>query len=144
MMLCNPIPRRPQSGFTLIEVAIAIGVLATAAALVTQVALSSLGERVRVDAHLEAVETAANILEQAHARPFNDLTPEWASAQKLPENFSSRWPDGRLSVRVEPEPKHPRIKRVTVEIKWAPPNRSGWPPVALTGLMSGRTQEGKP
>jgi hypothetical protein len=123
---------------------VSLAVLAGAAVLVAELATQSLAERARADARLEAVEAAVNVLEQARARSWSDLTPEWASAQKLPDHLAARWPDGRLSVRVEPEASRPRVKRVTVEIKWAEPGRAGWLPVTTTGLFAARATEGKP
>ena len=133
-----------RRGFTLTEVLVAVTVLAGAAALVAQFAVWTLGERARTDARLEAVEAATNVLEEARARPWNDLTAEWASNHRLPENLAARWPDCRLSVSVEPEEKRPKIKRVTVEIKWTETARATWPAVKLTALFAARTAEGKP
>ncbi len=133
-----------RSGFTLTEMAVALAVLAGAAVMVAELATQSLTLRARADARLEAVDAAANILEQARAAAWNDLTPEWASAQKLPESLAARWPDMRLSIRVEPEADRPRVKRVTVEIKWTGSGRAGWTPVTTTGLFAARAAEGKP
>jgi hypothetical protein len=136
--------RRARSAFTFIEVTISLAVLAGAMVMVAQIATWALAERMRTEATLETVEAAANILEYAQVRPWNELNSEWANGLKLPESIASRWPDCRLAVQVEPEPKHPRTKRVTVEIKWTAPNRLAWQPVKLTGLFSARAQEAKP
>ena len=131
-----------RMGFTLPEVMISLVVLAGAAVLVAQLAAWSLTERARTDARLEAVDAATNVLERARAREWNDLTGEWASGQKLPELLIARWPDCRLTVKVEPEASRPSVKRVTVEVKWTG-DRSKWPPVALTGLFASHATEAK-
>ncbi|OWK47002.1 hypothetical protein FRUB_00701 [Fimbriiglobus ruber] len=121
----------------------ALAVFAVAATLVAQFATWSLAERARSDARLEAIEAAANVLEQARARGWNELTPEWGAGMRLPESISARWPDCHLTVRVEPEPNRHRVKRVTVEIRWTDAGRVAWTPVSLTGLFADRATEGK-
>jgi len=136
--------RRPRPGFTMAETLVAFAVLSTVATGVAQFATWSLGERAHADARLESVEVAANVLEQARARPWDDLTAEWASSQRLPDFISARWPDCRLSVRVEPEANRPRVKRVTADVKWTGAAHASWTPVTLTGLFAARASEGKP
>jgi type II secretory pathway pseudopilin PulG len=135
--------RRPRPGFTMAETLIAFAVLSSVAAGVAEFATWSLDERAHADARLESVEIAANVLEQARARPWNDLTAEWAGSQRLPDSMAARWPDCRLSVRVEPEANRPRVKRVTVDVKWTEPAHGSWKPVTLTALFAARAAEGK-
>jgi prepilin-type N-terminal cleavage/methylation domain-containing protein len=130
-------PSFPRRGFTLAEVGIALAILAGAAVLVVQLTTWVLAERARTDARLEATDAAANLLEQARARPWDDLTDEWAKAQRLPDHLAARWPEGKLAVRVEPERDRPRVKRVTVEVRW---DRSD--PVTMTALFAARTAGG--
>jgi hypothetical protein len=112
----------------MLEAVAALGVLSVAMVIVAQLSTQALAERVRTDEHLVAVESAANVLEAARARPWADLTPEWAAEQRLPEDLTDQLPDARLAVRVEPEPERPRVKRVTVELRWQ--QRGG--PIART------------
>jgi hypothetical protein len=127
---------RCRRGFTVTEIALALGALATVAVIVAQLATWSLAERIRADARLEAIEAATNLLEEARARPWSELTAEWAEAQRLPDYLAQRWREGRLSVRVEPEPERPQVKRVTVEVRCGGlgPNR----PVTLSALFAAR------
>jgi hypothetical protein len=135
----------PRRGFTLAETLLSVTVFAGAAVLVAQLAVWVLSERSKTDARLEAVEATANVLEQARARPWSELTPEWAKSQRLPDDLVARWPDCRLSVRVEPEANRPRVKRVTAELKWTGgAGRASWPPIAMTGLFAPRATEDKP
>ena len=133
-----------RRGFTITEAMIAIAVMVGVGALVAEHAVWSITERNRSEARLEAIELTANILEQARDVPWNDLNAEWAKSRKLPEPILKRWPDCRLEVRVEPEPKMPHVKRVTAEVKWANAERAGWPRVVLTSLFAARTTEAKP
>jgi hypothetical protein len=132
--------RRP--GFSMVEVVLAFAVLASAGVLVAHVGTWALTERAAADARLEAVEAVANQLEGARARPWAELTAEWAAGRKLPDYLAARWPDAKLAVRVEPEADRPRVKRVTAELTWADAARKTWTPVSLTALFADRTPGG--
>jgi prepilin-type N-terminal cleavage/methylation domain-containing protein len=136
--------RRSRPGFTLTEVALALAVLLGTAALVAETAVWSLSQRGRTAARLDAVDVATNILERARALPWDELTEQWGSDQQMPSTFAARWPDCRLSVRVEPQSKRPHAKRVTVEVRPLEPNRAGWQPVTMTAVFAARTTEAKP
>jgi type II secretory pathway pseudopilin PulG len=127
---------------TVLETIIALGILASAAVIVAQTGTLAISERMRTEERLAAIETAANVLEAARARTWADLTPEWAAAQKVPEEVAERVPDARLSVTVAAEPDRPRVKRVTVELNWI--DRGGKPalPVTLVALFSERSTGG--
>jgi type II secretory pathway pseudopilin PulG len=136
-----------RRGFTVLETLAALGALAAATVLVAEVALWSLGERSRNAARHDALECAANVLESARTLPWDDLTPEWAAGQRLPEELARRLPGGKLTVRVEPEAARPRTRRVTVEVGWDPTKDAPAGPVRLVGLFSdrsARTTGGKP
>jgi type II secretory pathway pseudopilin PulG len=110
--------RRRRSGFTIMETAIALALLAFVMVLVAQLGTWTLAERVRAEERLAAIEGVANVLEAARARPWKDLTPDWAAEQKLTSDLADRLHEAVLTVRVEPEPDRPRIKRVTVQLGW--------------------------
>src|SRR5262249_40095886 len=88
------VPGKRRGGFTLAEVALPLGALPTVAVVVAQLATWSLTERIKADARLQAVEAATNLLEEARAQSWNELTPEWAAAQRLPDHIAQRWPQG--------------------------------------------------
>ena len=134
---------RPRAGFTVAETVIALAVLAGAAALTAEMVTRALADRSRLEARAEAVDAAVNVLEAARARPWDQLTPEWAAALAVPESLS-RWPDSRLTVTVEPVPDRPRAKRVTAEVRWEREGREPWPSVTLATVVAARTSEGKP
>ncbi|MBN9520359.1 hypothetical protein J0H58_17820 [bacterium] len=139
----TPRPPNPRPGFTVGEVLIALAVLATAATLSAEALLRTAAERSRFDARMEAADAAANVLEATRVRPWDDLTPEWAAAQPVPAALA-RWPDSKLTVRVEPERDRPRVKRVTAEVRWERKGLAPWSVVTLTTLVAARTSGGKP
>ena len=134
-------PSRPA--FTVGEVLIALAVLTAAADLSAEGLTRMLADRSKLDARREAVEAAANALEQARARPWDGLTPEWAATRALPPSLA-RWPGGKLTVRVEPESNRPRVRRVTAEVSWDRGDGDPWPTTSLTTLVAARTTGGKP
>jgi type II secretory pathway pseudopilin PulG len=107
-----------RNGFTALEAIVALGVLGTAIAFVSQLVAFGIAERRRNLAQQEAVETATNILEAARACPWDKLDDNWAAAQKLPDTTGTRLHDARLAVRVEPRAlEQATLKRVVVEIE---------------------------
>jgi prepilin-type N-terminal cleavage/methylation domain-containing protein len=133
---------RNRGGFTLLESMAALGVLATAAVLAAQIGTWSLIERGRTHERLTAMDEVANIMEAARAKTWAELTPEWAAAQTLSASAADRLKDGTLSVRVVPEPDRPRVKSVTVELRWD--HRPSIPAqtVTLVGLFAERSAGG--
>jgi hypothetical protein len=123
---------------TLLEVLGALGILVLAMVMVAQLGVESLAERSRADRRSAALEFAANVLETARSRRWSELTPEWAASVRLPDELQERWIDPQLAVRVEPEPERPRVKRVTVHVRWT--NRIGQDDrgVLLTALFADR------
>ena len=131
-----------RPGFTIMETVLALGVLTTAAVLVAQLGTWSLAERARAGERFAAVEAAANVLEAARARPWADLTPEWAAGQRLPDDLAARLRGAALAVRVDTEPTRPRVKRVTVELGWTHADRAKARTVTLVGLFADRAAGG--
>jgi Tfp pilus assembly protein PilV len=139
--------RRARPGFTVIETMLAVGVLTVALVMVAQVAAWSLTQRERAAVRQEALEQAANVLEKARSLPWDQLTPEWAAAQKLPEALSQRLDQPVLAVRVQAIGAAPLTRKVTVEVRWKQSDTVPAPPVRLEALFSARsaaTTGGKP
>jgi hypothetical protein len=133
---------RCRPGYTVMEVLIALGMLAVATVLVAQVGTLSLMERARVDERTAAIEETANVLETARARPWSDLTPEWAAGQRLPESLAKRLRDADLTVKVEPEPGRARVKRVTAELRWKHGDGAQARTATTIGLFADRSEGG--
>jgi type II secretory pathway pseudopilin PulG len=127
-----------RNGFTIMETAIALALLSFAMVLVAQLGTWTLAERARADERLAALEGVANVLEAARARPWADLTPEWAAEQRLTDDLADRLHEAVLTVRVEPEPDRPRVKRVTVQLGWTHVDGATARTAAAVGLFAGR------
>jgi prepilin-type N-terminal cleavage/methylation domain-containing protein len=135
--------RRQRRGFTAIELGVAMTLLAVALVLVAQLGLTSLRERGRSDARYRAIEAAANVLESARARPWADLTPDWAAAQQLSDGLRDALRDGKLLVQVTPEASLPQTKRVVVEVQWMLPEQIEASPVRVEALFTARSRNGE-
>jgi prepilin-type N-terminal cleavage/methylation domain-containing protein len=135
---------RPR-GFTIAESAIALAILGVIMAVVAQVGLWAIHERMRVGERQTAQELAANVLERARACPWDELTSEWGAAQTLPEAYAGRgW---KLEVRVESQESRPLTRQVSVTLRWKPTSGPSYPPIELVGLFAARSAEvlgGKP
>jgi prepilin-type N-terminal cleavage/methylation domain-containing protein len=128
--------RRPA--FTVIECIVALALILIVSAIVAQTIVWGLQERSRSAAHYAALETAANILEEARAQPFDKLDKTWADAQHVPTGMDAVLPEGKVTATIAPEPKLAGVKRVTVVVSWqfAPQPADT---VELTTLISART-----
>lgn len=133
-----------RRGFTIIETALALTILAMASVMVAQMATWSLAERAKVEARLAVTEWTANVLETARGRDWTELTPDWAAAQKLPDDLAARLPAIAVAIKVAAEPDRPLLKRVSVEVRWKNPDGTPTPPVTMTGLFAAREKRGAP
>jgi hypothetical protein len=137
MTAARSMNRGGRRGFAMLEALAVLALLTVVVTMVTEVGVWLLGERQRTLVRQEAVETAANMLEAARAVPWDELGPDWAKAQHLPESLA-KLPESRLVVRVSPEPGHPRTKRVSVAIH-ARPARANPLDMEMVSLFSARS-----
>jgi type II secretory pathway pseudopilin PulG len=136
--------QRNRPGFTIAEMVLAFSILALVMVLVAQASVWSFGERQRNSARQAAVELAENVLQAARSRPWEDLAPAWAAAQKLPKEWQDTFPDGLLSVQIQPEKGLPNVKRVTTTVRWRA-HAGSVPPmtIEMSALFSKRSAAGK-
>jgi type II secretory pathway pseudopilin PulG len=126
-------------GFTLVEVGAALIIVAVAMVLVVQLGYWSVRHRARTAARFFAVELAANVLSEAHAVPWEDLTKEWAESNRISEEALQQLSQATLTVNVEPLQAQPLTKRVTVDIQWTLVDGADSHSVHLVGLYSRRS-----
>jgi type II secretory pathway pseudopilin PulG len=107
-----------HTGHTLLEVTVALALVALVGAVIAQSIVMSLRERSRLAVHHAALEMASNVLEDARALPAERLDKSWADAQVIPSDMANVLPDGKLIVTVEPMKDAPNLKRVTAEVRW--------------------------
>jgi hypothetical protein len=127
-----------RRGFTVMEVVLSIGFLGIAAAIIGELAFATLNERLRNETRLAVIEWATNVLEVARARPWSEVTPEWASEIRLPEDLSIRLTNPKAVVNVDAERERPGAKRITVSAKWTHSDGTPLRPVTLVTVISHR------
>ncbi|MSU79934.1 MAG: hypothetical protein EXS16_17820 [Gemmataceae bacterium] len=116
-MPCNQHPYR-RTAFSVVEVTVALAIVAVVSVTIAQVVIVSLRERARSAARQAALELAANVLESARAEPFAKLDADWAKAQSVPSVMSELLPAGKLVIAVGPDAGAPNAKVVSVEVLW--------------------------
>jgi len=133
-----------RRGFTIVETAAGLATLAVAGVLIAQLLTWLVNERTRADQRQAAIEWAVNVLEAARARPWEELTAEWAARQTLPAALADRYRQPGAEVRVEAVPGRPYLKQVTAVLRWR--NHDGTPtrPVTLTTRLADRSAEVRP
>jgi prepilin-type N-terminal cleavage/methylation domain-containing protein len=129
---------RNRAAFTLTEVMVAMAVTAVLGVVVAQCTVWSLRERARLRAHEAALELAANVLEEARARPWDRLDPDWAASRVVPTAMAELLPEGKVIVTLAPGEGAPHTRRVTVEVSWQSAPHLPPQSVELTTLLSAR------
>ena len=100
-----------RPGFTVLEVTLAMGFLVVALVLVAQTAAVGLAERDRTAVRQEGLEQVTNVVERARVLSWEEITPEWAGKQKLPEALAQRLSGEQLIVRVASSNRRGRGRR---------------------------------
>ncbi len=108
--------KKRRSGYTMIELSMAVGVLAIVIPIVAQLAVWSLAQRLQTQSRQTAQELANNTLEAARACVWDDLTPAWAKARTIPDDLKPLLNEGTLTVTVEREKN--QVRRVTAVVTW--------------------------
>jgi prepilin-type N-terminal cleavage/methylation domain-containing protein len=145
--LCLVAPRlarfQRRRAFTLLEMTVALAILAVLIVIIAQCFSLSFRERARAASHHVATELAANILEAARAQPFDKLDQSWADSQVIPTYSAELLRQGKVIVTVEPEKSTPNLKRVQVEVRWRFEEHLPMNSVHLTTLIAPREARSK-
>jgi type II secretory pathway pseudopilin PulG len=131
-----------RTGFTMLESTLALAMLGVGLILVSQLTVQSFAERKRNVERLAAIEHCNNLLETARSIPWPQLTSDWARQQRLPNDLADWLLDPKLAVRVEQF--EPRVKKVTVELRWEHTAGVAARPASLTALFADRDGGGEP
>jgi type II secretory pathway pseudopilin PulG len=139
MIHIQSFPGGCRRGLTIIESVAVMVLLGVMLGLVGQFTAWNLAEQRSSAQRQAAMEGAANLLEAARATAWEDLTPAWASRQQLSDALKGQLVDAALTVEVKDEPGRDRLKRVTVELRWATKATHPPAPFRLVGVFAPRT-----
>jgi Tfp pilus assembly protein PilE len=120
-----------RRGFTLVETAVAFGLMAMLIAVCLQMLSTMAAERRAVERRAVAMQEAANVVERIAALPWEQLTPERLSAMDLSRSVQESLPGGVAQVSLEPVEADPSARQIRVEITWVHPADNSEAPVSL-------------
>ena len=111
---CNN--RRKAS--SMIEVIVAMFILASLITAVTKVTILTAHQRRAVQRRQLAFSETANLMERAAATPWNETTTQDFSNFKIPPYLKQQLPSATLKIEVDEVPKPLPAKRITIEVFW--------------------------
>jgi len=107
---------KTRPAYTLVEMLAASALTIFAMGAIATLAAWHFRDRAEHQARQIAIEAANNVLEEARATPWEQLTPDWAKARQL---TADPWlPEGALDVVVADEAGEKGLKRVTAKVSW--------------------------
>jgi len=153
-------PARRRAGFSLLEVMIALVILAFGLLALAMMQAQALKEGSKSRHHTRAAMIARDQIEQIQRAPFSQVNnvawgaaPAWMAAAGLtvgPVNMQVTSPDGvfteqtyTVAWQVTPVAGQPQLRNVDVEVTWTEndgfdgtrPTRTGLPTVAVSSII---------
>lgn len=126
------IVRRARRGFTIVELLVALVILAAAMALVVRVVATAADQRRETARRRTAVQEAANVLERIVARPWEEIDETQLDDVRLSPHAVEALPGAKLKVKVAEDAGRPAARRVAVTLTW---NAHGDEAAASTQLV---------
>ncbi len=131
-----------RRGYGLIELSMAVLLLALAMAMVVQMASWIGSERRGAGRRQVAMQEAANLMERLTARPWSELTPALGRSQALSEPAKATLRDGTLDVAIGPAEGEPSARSIAIRIGWGDATGGRVAPVRLVAWVHRRPHEG--
>lgn len=122
---------RAQRGSMLLEVMVAIALLAVTVSLCIKTLTAMGRQQMALGQRAYAAELANNLLERLRGHDWPAITPALAAELKLPADAQQRLPAPQLDIQVA-ERKSPEAKQMTVIIRWQEGGGRQARPVRLT------------
>ncbi len=120
-----------RRGYLLIEVFVALTILAALFALVIQMVSTTARERRATERRAIALEHAANLLERASVISFEELSEQSLRDVAGSANAGQLLPESNIRWMVEEEGSEVPAKRVAIEMTWRAPHGRSELPVRL-------------
>ena len=132
-----------RRGSMLMEVTLAVALLAAAFVAIAQLLVVASRERHNANARSAAIRAVANTMERVMLSEYHELTAEDPPEFDLTEADKEWLPGGRLEVQIEPAPSDIPQKRIVVQVDWEDAAGRRVRPIRLVG-WSVPTQEVRP
>lgn len=132
---------RFHRGATLIEVTVALVVLAAALLALAQMVTLVARQRRLTEARRIALQEVANQAERVAVMAWDEAAPDKLTAWEPSPELIAAIPLSACSVRVTDEPGPPAARRVRLEVSW---NDAAGQPVTPAGLTLWKFAEGRP
>ena len=124
--------RQANRGATIIEVTIALVVLAAAMLSLAQMVALAARQRRLTEARRLAMEEVANQAERVAALPWDKVQPDEFTSWEPSAGLTAAIPAAECKANVTAEPGPPAAHRVRLEIHWTDAAGQAAPPVGLT------------
>jgi hypothetical protein len=133
-----------RRGYLLVEVFVALTILAALFALVIQMVSTTARERRATERRAIALEHAANLLERASAIPFEKLSAESLREVTISADDGQLLPESDVRWTVDEDGSEVPAKRVGVELTWRAPHGRSDAPVRLVTWAFPRSSSPSP
>jgi type II secretory pathway pseudopilin PulG len=120
-----------RTGFTVLEVSLALSILLAAAILLTQFLVASSRQQKLADQRRLALEELSTRLERMQAARWDEVDAATMEAQEFRPDVKARLPGVKLKANISDEPGPAGGKRVHLTINWE--ERGGPISLELTG-----------
>jgi len=130
---------RVRPALFLVETVLALAILVACLACLSKMTLWTRQSHEEARARHAALQTAANVLEQASAIPWEQLGPEWARSVQLPNWAEEVLADGRVTVEVKPLEGQLAAKLVRVTVSYDSRAVGGRRSVELVAVRSAKS-----
>ena len=132
---------RFRGGATLIEVTVALVVLAAAMLALAQMVTLVARQRRLTEARRMALQEVANQAERIAVLPWDDAAPDKLTAWEPSTELLAGIPAAQCAIEVTDEPGPPAARRVRLEVRW---NDAAGQPVAPAELTLWKFAERRP
>jgi type II secretory pathway pseudopilin PulG len=131
--------RSDRPAFTILELMIALGLMAVFCAVFVPLLASVSRERRLTMQEHAAMQHAANVLEIMTQRPFAELSGSTdATLPPIPADVQRLLPDAEQTVTVAPAADDVAALKITVELQWRQSGGRSSRPVALSAWVHAR------
>jgi type II secretory pathway pseudopilin PulG len=114
---------RSPHGFTILEIAVAAGMLAALLGVIAQTLVVVERSSRRTERRAVAMRALENLLEEATVGAWDDVDEGRIDALQLPDDLRRRWPAAQLTSEVVESLGPVAAKRVTLRLQMSPTER---------------------